>query len=151
MPIIDSLSCADVADPERFIRVDVADAQNAAQTREYFGRWLQRYFDLDPIRLSDLVLAANEALANSAEFAYLRSHEVGAVGLRAVFEPADATLTVTISDNGLWRIPDPSPATRARGRGITLMRALADRAAIETSSDGTEVCLVWNGVVPLTD
>ena len=92
-------------------------------------------------------MAANEALANSAEFAYLRSNEVGTVRLRASFEPADATLTVTISDNGLWRIPDSSPDARARGRGITLMRALSDRATIETSPDGTEVCLVWNGVV----
>jgi serine/threonine-protein kinase RsbW len=142
----DSRPSTDIADANQFIRVDIADAHRVAQTRELFGRWLQLYFDLSPVRHSDLVLAANEALANAAEFAYLRAKQIGAVGLHADYNAAGARLTVTVADNGLWRDPDPHRDTLSRGRGIPLMRALSDHASIETSAEGTEVCMRWNGV-----
>lgn len=145
--MFDSVSSADVANAERFERIGIAaDAESAFRIREEFGRWLKRYFDLDPIRCGDLVLAINEALANSAEFAYLTTDGPGTVDLRALYEPDDARLTVTIADRGVWRLPVLNPSTRARGRGIPLMRALSDRLDIETSTAGTQVCLQWDGV-----
>jgi len=59
---------------------------------------------------------------------------------------AAATLTVTISDQGCWRDPDPAKQGRVRGRGIPLMRALADDVTIDTSALGTTVCLRFDNV-----
>jgi serine/threonine-protein kinase RsbW len=143
--MIDYMSSADVADAERFERIGItADAGTAARTREEFACWLHQFFDLDPVRTSDVVLAINEALANSAEFAYLLATEPGTMTVQARYAAGDARLTVTISDKGLWR--GASSDTRTRGRGIPLMRALSDRATIETSSSGTQVCLEWSDV-----
>lgn len=145
--MIDSPSSADVANAERFARLGIAaDAEGAARVREEFARWLGRFFALDAMRSSDVVLAINEAMANAAEFAYLSTGLVGTMDFHAHYDADDARLTAKISDNGVWRIPDRSPSNRTRGRGIPLMRVLSDRASIETSSEGTRVCLDWNGV-----
>jgi anti-sigma regulatory factor (Ser/Thr protein kinase) len=146
--MIDSMSAADVANAERFERIGIAaDAESAGRTRKEFAQWLEEYFDLDPIRSSDLVLATNEALANAAEFAYLLADRPGTMDIHAMHHP-DRKLTVTVSDNGTWRIPNPAPPNGSRGHGIPLMRALTDRTTIETSTGGTQVCLEWAGVQP---
>jgi anti-sigma regulatory factor (Ser/Thr protein kinase) len=150
--MIESVSCAGpgwpVADTERFECIGVAaEAGSASRIREEFAEWLQRFFDLDPIRSSDLVLAINEALANAAEFAYLSTDRdrPRTMDLIARYHAGDARLTVTICDNGVWHVPTAVP-DRARGRGIPLMRALSDRVTIETSTVGTRVCMRWDGV-----
>ncbi len=146
--MFDSMSRTDVADAERFERIGVtADAQSASRIREEFARWLQRFFDLDPIRSSDLVLATNEALANAAEFAYLTTDRPGTMDLLAQHDVDTGSLTVTISDQGVWRMPTYDAASLMRGRGIPLMKALSDRVAIETSTAGTQVRMRWDGVV----
>ena len=152
--MIDSVSCAGpdwpAADIGRFECIGVAaEAESASRIREEFAEWLQRFFDLDPIRSSDLVLAINEALANAAEFAYLSadSDRPKTMDLIARYDAGDARLTVTICDHGVWRMPAAASA-RARGHGIPLMRALSDRVTIETSTAGTRVCLQWDGVGP---
>jgi serine/threonine-protein kinase RsbW len=124
----------------------LADAACAAQLRQEFSVWLRRYFALDATKVSDVVLAVNEALANAAEFAYSTVDEPGAMHLRADYDGAAAVLTVTVTDDGAWRISDPETNSHSRGRGIPLMRALADRASIDSSSAGTRVRLEWNHV-----
>jgi serine/threonine-protein kinase RsbW len=142
--MIDSMPAADVANAERFERIGLAATlQTAARTREEFAAWLRRFFDLDPERLSDLVLAINEALANSAEFAYGANDGVGTMDVLAWHDQAESSISVVIADHGEWQMADTAPPTRSRGRGIPLMRALSDRTAIETSLDGTQVRLVW--------
>lgn len=52
--------------------------------------------------------------------------------------------SVVVEDRGLWRRPRPEgvlPATR--GRGIQLMRALADDTTIDTTAGGTRVSMSW--------
>lgn len=145
--MIDSVSSADVANGARFERIGIsADAGTAARAREQFARWLHEFFELDPVRASDVVLATYEALANAAEFAYLPADRAGTMDLQACYDPARARLTVTVSDSGRWRVPGEGGETRDRGRGIPLMRALSDHATIDTSASGTDVCLQWNGV-----
>jgi serine/threonine-protein kinase RsbW len=145
--MIDSMPAADVANAERFERIGLAATlQTAARTRDEFAEWLRQFFDLDPVRLSDLVLAINEALANSAEFAYGTTGRTGTMDLRAWHDPAEASITVVVADHGVWRMADTALETRSRGRGIPLMRALSDLTAIETSIDGTQVRLVWTKV-----
>lgn len=145
--MIDSMQRAEVANAERFERFGLdADAEAVARTRQGFTEWLQRFFDLDPARSSDLVLAINEALANAAEFAYLLADQPGTMDIQASYHPAEQKLTVHVSDRGSWRTRQTDPVPRDRGRGIPLMEALSDQATIETSKDGTRVRLEWNGI-----
>lgn len=123
-----------------------ADAHSASAVREEFAGWLERSFDLDAIRSNDLVLAVNEALANAAEFAYVRAAGTGTMDLRARYERDSARLVVTIGDEGEWRVSEPGPASRFRGRGIPLMRALSDSFTLETSTGGTRVHMQWDEV-----
>lgn len=140
-------SKAQVANAERFERTGIAaDAESVCRTREEFAEWLEQFFDLDPIRSSDLVLAINEALANAAEFAYVTANSRGTVDMLAHYDRDTGTLTATISDHGVWRAPNPEPRDRSRGRGIPLMKALADHVDIQTSRAGTTVRLQWDGV-----
>ena len=122
----------------------LADAACAAQMRQEFSVWLRRYFALDATRVSDVVLAVNEALANAAEFAYATVAHPGAMHLRADYDRGTSVLTVTVTDEGAWRIADTEKKSHSRGRGIPLMRALADRATIDSSAAGTRVRLEWN-------
>ncbi|MGE0220298.1 ATP-binding protein [Mycolicibacterium sp.] len=145
--MIDSTPPAEVANAEHFQRLGLEpDAHAVAQVRHEFAQWLQRFFDLDAVRTSDLVLAINEALANAAEFAYLLADGPGTIDMEADYAADTGTLTVTIRDRGVWRARQTDPLPRTRGRGIPLMEALADEASIETSPGGTRVRLQWNGV-----
>ena len=62
--------------------------------------------------------------------------------VRAAYDPDSDTLAVTVNDHGRWR-QHGSPAELARGRGIPLMRALADTARIDGPPHGTQVTLTW--------
>ncbi|TGD86542.1 ATP-binding protein [Mycolicibacterium sp. CH28] len=138
------------ADGDRFICNNVVvDAHNAARIRDDVAAWLRTNEDLNGIRFSDIVLAVNEALANAAEFAYLNNEGVGSVDVEAVRD--GATLTITVSDQGCWRDPTPVTRSRVRGRGIPLMRALADELTIDTSQLGTTVCLRFDNVYAFQD
>jgi anti-sigma regulatory factor (Ser/Thr protein kinase) len=144
--MIDSLSKT-VSSAERFERVGVpAEPAAAARTRDDFSRWLQGTFDLDPYKSNDLVLAIYEALANTTEFAYVSMGLVGTMDLRAAHDPSESALSVVVADRGQWRTAPSFPPDRSRGRGIALMKALADRASIQTSTGGTTVRLVWEGI-----
>ncbi|TRW82463.1 ATP-binding protein [Mycolicibacterium sp. 018/SC-01/001] len=145
--MIDSMPPAEVANAERFERFGLhADAGTVAMARREFTAWLKRYFALDEERCSDLVLAINEALANSAEFAYLLADQPGTIDICAIYDAQQQTLTVEITDRGTWRPPQTDPVPRTRGRGIPLMETLSDHAVIEPSTTGTRVCLEWRGV-----
>lgn len=127
-------------DRPRFVRTQVAaDASNATRVRVEFRNWLDRHFALDAEQFSDLVLAVSEALANVAEFAY--PDDQGTMDVRAAYDPDSDTLAVIVIDRGQWR-QQPSAADLARGRGIPLMRALAE-ASIDGTPHGTEVKLTW--------
>lgn len=145
--MVESISRADLTYAERFERIGVdADPWTASQTRNEFAGWLAGTFDLQPHRAGDLLLAIYEALANCAEFAYLSMGRLGTMDLLAAFDPAESELSVVVSDRGLWRTAAPAPGDRSRGRGIALMKAMADRASIKTSSSGTTVRLTWTDV-----
>ena len=131
----------------RFAQTSVlADAACAAQLRQEFSVWLKRYFALDPTKVSDVVLAVNEALANAAEFAYSAVERPGAMHLLADYDTRAEVLTVTVTDEGAWRIADGEKKHISRGRGIPLMQALADSTSIDSSPAGTRVRMEWNHV-----
>lgn len=145
--MIDSTPPAEVANSERFERFGLdADPFAVAQTRQDFCDWLQQFLDLDAVRCSDVVLAINEALANSAEFAYLQADQPGTIDIQGLHDAASQTLTVMVCDRGTWRTPQTDPAPRTRGRGIPLMEALSDEYEIDKTAEGTRVRMVWHGV-----
>ncbi|MGV0735489.1 anti-sigma regulatory factor [Mycolicibacterium sp. (ex Dasyatis americana)] len=123
-----------------------AAPQEAAQMRREFTSWLSTHLTLDSTKASDVVLAVNEALANAAEFAYVDAPSPGVMHLRADYDSDTAVLTVTVADEGAWRIAQTDHKNPARGRGIPLMRALTDRAVIESNHAGTEVRLQWEHI-----
>lgn len=132
---------------ERFERIGVpADPHAAARTRDDFCQWLEGAFQLDPDKTNDLVLAIYEALANTAEYAYVSTGRMGTMDIQAAHDPTESALLVTVSDRGQWRTAPSATSDRSRGRGIALMKALADRASIQTSTAGTTVRLAWTGI-----
>ncbi|MCA2244310.1 MULTISPECIES: ATP-binding protein [Mycobacterium] len=136
---------SNVDDRTLFVRTRVAaDARSAARARAEFAAWLSRYFTLCDDRFSDLLLAVNEAIANAAEFAYVDATQRGTVDIRAAYDGAADTLAMTVDDRGRWRQKMPAQRHRQmRGRGIPLMEALADEAAIDRTPQGTRVTLTW--------
>ena len=138
---------ADTADAH-FLRVVAADARTVSTVRNEFGRWIRASLALDDERISDIVLAVNEALANSAEFAYRTFPEAGTVSIEA--RHGNASLVVEVSDNGVWYDEDPV-RSRTRGRGIPLMKALSDGATIERRPDGTRVRLRFDNCAAAAD
>ncbi len=84
----------------------------------------------------DLVLASGEALANAVE--HSASDDGPGEVLLQLDLPGAGELRVKVRDFGTWREGD---AASDRGRGIALMRALADRVDIERRPTGTAVVL----------
>lgn len=89
--------------------------------------------ELPSDRIDDLLLLAGEALANAVEHAY-HGRSTGPVHVRLEHRRDHVRLIVV--DHGGWRIPQ---APGQRGRGVGIMRVLADELLIDTRSDGTTV------------
>ena len=92
-------------------------------------------------RMSDVLLAVYEAMANIVEHAY-PTDRPGTFDVRAAHAPGADRLTVTITDHGDWKNEVPDPAS-CRGRGLLLMRSCSDAADVRTGPDGTRITLQW--------
>lgn len=91
---------------------------------------------LDEQRSFGLLVAAGEAISNVIEHAYgLREGLIRLTGKRV-----DDRLVVEIRDDGNWR----APRSEGRGRGLALMRSIADEADITANGSGTTVTLVMS-------
>jgi anti-sigma regulatory factor (Ser/Thr protein kinase) len=131
----------------QFARLDaVADAESAAIIRREFSEWLYQHFTLGATKACDVVLAVNEAMANAAEYAYPPAEQPGVMQVQALYDGSAATLTVTVTDQGSWRSTGAGSGGLKRGRGIPLMNALADRATVDSSPQGTRVRLEWHQI-----
>lgn len=130
---------ANTADAQ-FVRVVAAEPRTVATVRSEFTQWIRTHLSLDEERVSDIVLAVNEALANAAEFAYRDFPEAGTIAIEARHRADTGTLTVSTADRGVWLAEDPV-RSRTRGRGIPLMRMLSDDVTIDRGSAGTRVRL----------
>ena len=113
-----------------------AHPRQLAPMRGELRRWLA------PLAMTgetqeDMILAANEAAANSVEHAYPDATEDDTVEL--VFWTEPDAVYVQIIDHGLWQTPPTEPLER--GRGIPVMRLLMDSVLIHHGPDGTTVFL----------
>jgi anti-sigma regulatory factor (Ser/Thr protein kinase) len=123
-----------------------ADAERLAELRHALARWAAG-IGMSSERREELVLAAYEAMANSVEHAYVDASSdpaVGEVELRAT-RNVDGAVVVTVTDSGTWKPPQESDGIR--GRGIPLMRALADDTTITSADTGTTVTMTWTSLV----
>lgn len=89
-----------------------------------------------------VLLATGEAVTNAVEHAYPPDAE-GVVELTMTLgshhRPTD--VQVSVVDGGRWR---PAPTEVGfRGRGLQMIRALADRAEITSGAHGTSVHMSW--------
>lgn len=105
--------------------------------RHQLERWAART-GLPVPAVADLVLSTYEALANAAEHAYPSGH--GPVDLVAA-RTTEGRVLVTVSDRGRWRPPPADPGFR--GRGLLMIKALADRMEVRQGAQGTTVHMEW--------
>jgi serine/threonine-protein kinase RsbW len=79
--------------------------------------------------VDDLVLATHEALANVADHAYPDAERRG------------GEVVVVVSDRGQWRPPATDPGWR--GRGLVIIRGLAEHVELHRGPTGTAVEMRW--------
>lgn len=135
-----SISTAGTRMEELLFLDEPADADRASELRRELGEWLDR-MGVDPNRAYDVVLATYEAIANSVEHAYRDHSDRGTLDIRVLCE-AEGRIEVRVTDRGDWAVHNSDPN---RGRGVPLMRALADSAAVTSDQNGTNVHMIWDG------
>jgi anti-sigma regulatory factor (Ser/Thr protein kinase) len=119
-----------------------ADAVTAAELRRILQRWLREATGLSAGVRDDIILGANEALANCVEHAYRDHHTIGTMRLQVRHDPTARSIKVCVSDRGTWHQPLQRKLSDPRAsRGIILMHTLADHCTIEARPGGTTVCL----------
>jgi PAS domain S-box-containing protein len=108
-----------------------AEPRSLSSFRSVLRRWL-RECEASDEESYDIILACNEAFANSVEHAYGPGDS--SVKVDAAF--SDGEISVTIRDFGSWR----DPRGDNRGRGLDLIDAIMDSVDVITNpNEGTEV------------
>jgi anti-sigma regulatory factor (Ser/Thr protein kinase)/anti-anti-sigma regulatory factor len=121
-------------DPASVDRLDMALLAQPSSLRVVRNalQQLTKALHLDEHRAFALTVAVGEAVNNVIEHAYGAS--IGILYLRARRD--GDTLRVEIEDRGRWR---PDQPENHGGRGLTLMRALADTVEVVSTPDGTTI------------
>jgi PAS domain S-box-containing protein len=109
-----------------------ADAVHLSGMRGRVTEWLDR-MGLDRRLISEMVLALNEAVTNSALHAYANTDAPGDVDVALALEPRE--LIATVIDAGRWR----QPPDAHDGFGLALMHELMTEVTVERSEGGTLV------------
>lgn len=121
-----------------------ADPDQLTIIRRELARWLAPLALTDD-ETADVVLAVDEAAANSVRHAY-GPEESGAVELTLWTEPADddatgrtTVLCIEVVDHGRWQPPVEEPPEG--GRGIPLMSTMSESVLIHYDDRGSRVLL----------
>lgn len=111
--------------------------EELADIRHRLATWMAE--SAVPEHLSvDIVLAVNEACANSIEHGY-RDQERGKVRLEANADGAE--VRIRIVDSGSWKTAAANPGNR--GRGLLLIRSVSDWLEIDCTPSGTTVDMTF--------
>jgi serine/threonine-protein kinase RsbW len=121
-----------------------ADSDAVVGLRDVLHAWLDRTVNISAERACDIVLATDEAVTNVVEHAYRDVAGAGPVTLDLSYSAPTATIEIRVTDQGHWREPGPIPITAIRGRGLILMRKLADACTVTGRTDGTSVSLLFH-------
>lgn len=121
-------------DPHPVDRLDITlpAVPSSLRLMRHALRQMSRGLQLDEETVSALMIASGEAVNNAIEHAY--GAAPGTVVLRAA--PQEGVLRVEIHDRGRWR---PERTRNTGGRGLDLIRALAEEVDIVTTPAGTTV------------
>ena len=87
--------------------------------------------------LEDLQLALGEAATNAVEHAYGDVPDEGSEVTTTLAARADGGVSVEVGDTGTWRTVPADPGHR--GRGLTMIRALASDVVVDRAAAGTSV------------
>lgn len=128
----------DVEEGDLHVRIP-AVAGRLTGLRHALAEWAERA-GLPVADREALTLASYEAMANTVEHAYAGQLE-GVLDIRAVRDPTQGRVVVTVTDYGQWKPPPSDPGIR--GRGLPLIRGLTPTAAITPSARGTTVSMSW--------
>ncbi|WIM86522.1 SpoIIE family protein phosphatase [Candidatus Mycobacterium wuenschmannii] len=113
----------------------VVNADQLGDLRHQLADWL-RGAGVPEERTADIVLAVNEAVANSIEHGYL-GRKPGKVRING--ENDGARVHLKISDKGKWKPAATDPGVR--GRGLLLIRAVSDWLEMDCTPKGTTVVM----------
>jgi PAS domain S-box-containing protein len=116
----------------------VVTADQLADVRRQLAAWMGLAAIPDEL-VADIVLAVNEACANSIEHGY-RDRKPGIV--RVEGENDGAQIHLKITDSGSWKTAPADPGVR--GRGLVLIRAVSDWLEMECTPSGTTVDMTFN-------
>jgi PAS domain S-box-containing protein len=120
--------------PQAPLLIDTkATADRLRDVRHQLTAWL-RAASISEDFSWDVVLAVNEACANSIEHAY-RGQDRG--NMRVEAETSSSQVRVRIVDYGSWKAPSADPGLR--GRGLVLIKAVSERVELHRSESGTTV------------
>jgi anti-sigma regulatory factor (Ser/Thr protein kinase) len=111
-----------------------ARPEELLRLRRRLEAWLAE-FEVDRALTQRIVLTVNEAAANAIEHAY--GPGMADFGVRATLECE--LVVVEVRDRGRWRPPRGEDG----GRGLLLMRELADLVDVDHDERGTRVRLEW--------
>ncbi|MBB5159832.1 ATP-binding protein [Saccharopolyspora phatthalungensis] len=128
----------DGAAPDLRFRQVPAFPRELLVVRDELAGW-GRSAGLAPDTAEALALACYEAMANVVEHAYAQS---GAMDVEAVHVATEGRVQVTVVDRGSW-VPRDGDAD-ARGRGLPLIRRLADEVVVLPGDTGTVVRMSWS-------
>ncbi|SDD76685.1 ATP-binding protein [Actinokineospora iranica] len=112
-----------------------AEAAQLPFARHALDRWLAAQQVPSPTR-GDVVWAADEAMTNAIVHGYRhrgRTTLAGLIGLSVHMD--DEVVVVTVVDHGSWRMPEEGAIVA--GRGMTVVRALADHVHLSVDDDRT--------------
>jgi anti-sigma regulatory factor (Ser/Thr protein kinase) len=95
---------------------------------------------LAPEEIEVVVLCTDEALSNAVEHAYVGSD--GTLDISAVRCDDPFEVTAKVTDHGHWRAPRSEAGFG--GRGLAIIRRLADRVDVSTDPHGTTIQMTWS-------
>ncbi|HEY2063924.1 MAG TPA: ATP-binding protein [Amycolatopsis sp.] len=124
--------------PPEFRRRVAAAAEPLIELRRALAHWVSG-LGLGVELQEDVVMASYEAMANTAEHAY-RGLPDSVLDVLATIQ--DGEITVVVTDYGTWKVPEDTHGLR--GRGLVLIRSLADTSEYTQRPDGTTVTMHWN-------
>ncbi|MHA6801383.1 ATP-binding protein [Bounagaea algeriensis] len=116
-----------------------AEPEQLPGLRRALAEWAGRV-GMSAEQIELVALASYEALTNATVHAY--SGAGGVLDVHARYLPERAQAQVTVTDSGRWR-PEPPERGEQGGRGLVLIRNLAEHAEVTTDASGTAVRMRW--------
>ena len=114
------------------------NADQLGELRHQLSGWL-RGARVAEEQVADIVLAVNEAVANSIEHGY-QGRKPGKVRVNG--ENDGARVNLKITDKGKWKPAAADPGVR--GRGLLLIRAVSDWLELDCTPKGTTVSMSFS-------